>query len=293
VASSREDERTVTRDGYCQRVRRTSRWRWLAGGAVLLLLTGAAAGASSLAHYRHYHGDALNDLRATPGATFAVGLARICQSGYSSSVRDVSESEKAQVYLEYGITHRVYGQYEVDHLISLELGGSNAPSNLWPEPNDHPRGYLNSKDILENRLHDLVCAHALPLARVQHAIATNWVLEFRQVMGYWPSGAGVTTPTAPVGATGGVSVTHAPSSVAPRGTATLSVHSATAHDACTLTVTLPSGRQSTVSGLGTQSADASGNVTWVWTVTWNTGAGTATYRVACGAGSTSGTFTIT
>lgn len=34
------------------------------------------------------------------------------------------------MYAEYGITHRQRGKYEIDYLISLELGGSNSIKNL-------------------------------------------------------------------------------------------------------------------------------------------------------------------
>jgi hypothetical protein len=40
---------------------------------------------------------------------------------------------KRKVYAEYGITHHEPSEFEVDHLISLELGGSNSIRNLWPE----------------------------------------------------------------------------------------------------------------------------------------------------------------
>jgi hypothetical protein len=48
-------------------------------------------------------------------------------------VRDVPAETKRQVYREYVITSHVTGDYEIDHLISLELGGSNSIRNLWPE----------------------------------------------------------------------------------------------------------------------------------------------------------------
>jgi hypothetical protein len=48
------------------------------------------------------------------------------------SVRDVSESDKDAVYAEYRIDRVAY-QYEVDHIISLELCGSNSTRNLFPE----------------------------------------------------------------------------------------------------------------------------------------------------------------
>jgi hypothetical protein len=69
----------------------------------------------------------------TPGAVLTTSAARVCVSGYSSSVRDVPDSEKEAVYARYGIPHVPY-QHEVDHLVSLEVGGSNAITNLWPEP---------------------------------------------------------------------------------------------------------------------------------------------------------------
>jgi hypothetical protein len=54
--------------------------------------------------------------------------------------------------------------------VPLELGGSNATSNLWLEPGSIP----NPKDKVENRLHDQVCAGEISLAAAQQAIATDW-----------------------------------------------------------------------------------------------------------------------
>jgi hypothetical protein len=79
------------------------------------------------------------------------------------------------VFAAYGVPYAQRGGYELDHLISLELGGDNAQANLWPEPHDRA-GFPGSqtKDAAENRLHDLVCSGRLDLAAAQHAIATNW-----------------------------------------------------------------------------------------------------------------------
>ena len=60
--------------------------------------------------------------------------------------------------------------FELDHLISLELGG--APSderNLWPE--SHGNSY--NKDGLENSLQAQVCAHSISLAKAQWRIV-HW-----------------------------------------------------------------------------------------------------------------------
>jgi hypothetical protein len=117
---------------------------------------------------------ALQDKACSPGAIFAVTAAQVCVSGYSSSVRSVSESTKNAVYAEYGITSHTTGQYEVDHLISLELGGSNDIANLWPEPANPTPGF-HQKDSVENSLHSKVCSGAMSLATAQLEIAYNWL----------------------------------------------------------------------------------------------------------------------
>ena len=263
--------------------------------AVSLVLPATAFAAA--AHFRYSHGEPLNDLRVTPGVTFHVTVVQICRSGYATSVRDVPESEKNQAYAEYGITHHTTDQYEVDHLISLELGGSNAIGNLWPERNDRPKGYLNSKDILENRLHDLVCDGKVGLASAQKAIATNWVSAYHQYLGAWPkaSPAQVTTTTTVATAppSGAVTITSIIGSIAPGGHESLTVQSSKSGDSCTLAVTLPSGRLSTASGLGATTANASGVATWTWLIGSTTGAGTAQVSVTCSAGTVAGSFTIT
>src|ERR1019366_7205190 len=148
----------------------------VAAAAVMAVsLTLSSAAFAAFGSFRYFHGEPLNDLRVTPGVTFHVTVTTICRPGYSTSVRDVPESEKNQVYAEYGITHHTTGQYEIDHLISLELGGSNAIGNLWPELNDDAHGELNSKDILENRLHALLCKGKVSLRSAQTLIASNWV----------------------------------------------------------------------------------------------------------------------
>ena len=120
----------------------------------------------------------------TPGVVLAAGPAKICVPGYSASVRDVPTSESDAVYRRYDVVHVPYA-HEVDHLISLELGGSNAIGNLWPEPYAGRWG-ARTKDVLENRLHDLVCSGRLPLRCAQHMEATNWVAAYRKYVGTPP-----------------------------------------------------------------------------------------------------------
>jgi hypothetical protein len=123
-------------------------------------------------------GPALPIHRLTPGALFPVGRAKVCQVGYSGRVRDVPESLKDRAYARYGIRRIAYA-YEVDHLVSLELGGSNAITNLWPEHYYDPWG-ARTKDRLEARLHALVCSGRLALASAQRQESTNWIKAYKK-----------------------------------------------------------------------------------------------------------------
>lgn len=125
----------------------------------------------------------LQDQACSPGDIFPnVTKEQICKSGYASSVRNVPTSVKNKVYAEYGITHHTTGQYEVDHLVSLELGGSNDISNLWPEAAS-PKPGFHEKDKVENYLHTQVCSGAVPLQQAQVEIATNWLNIYNQMPG--------------------------------------------------------------------------------------------------------------
>jgi uncharacterized protein YceK len=123
----------------------------------------------------------LQDSACTPGAILSTGTKEaICKSGYAKSVRNVPDSEKNQVYAEYGIMSHTPGQYEVDHLVSLELGGSNDISNLWPELASPTPGF-HEKDKVENYLHSQVCSGAISLQQAQIEIATNWLEVYNQM----------------------------------------------------------------------------------------------------------------
>lgn len=120
------------------------------------------------------------DPRLTPGAVFEVTVAEVCQRGYAKSVRHVDGKTKAQVYRAYGIQHHQSGAYEIDHLISLELGGSNDIRNLWPESFDTQPWNAHTKNRLEDRLHRLVCDGTLSLQEAQAAIASDWIAVYRK-----------------------------------------------------------------------------------------------------------------
>ena len=129
------------------------------------------------------------DRRCSPGAYYsALTTTVICSAGFrTSSIRNVPQSTKFAVETEYGMQASYYGYtIEIDHIVPLELGGSNTIANLFPEPGSGPANY-HDKDRLENRLHDLVCSGAITLRAARSAIAANWEALYQRVFGVAPA----------------------------------------------------------------------------------------------------------
>ena len=297
VASTRLDSARVPRlsedSAYSSQMASRSRAGIAALSTAVLASTLFASGWAFAAAtpFRTDHREPLNNIHLTPGATFNVSSSVICVPGYAARFRDVSEADKLAVYAKYGVSSHPTGKYEIDHLIPLELGGSNAIANLWPELNDHPTGYLNSKDFLENRLHQLVCSGADALGALQRAIASNWVEAYDRYVGSWPSVAPIKNTVArPRSA--GLTVTTLLSPIAPGSYELLKATTSKADDACSLAVTLPSGAASESNGLGPTTSTATGALVWTWLVGTHTAPGTAKAVVTCTAGSTSKSFVI-
>jgi hypothetical protein len=100
----------------------------------------------------------------------------------------VPQSEKFAVEREYGMPAGLYGAtMEIDHIVSLEIGGSNDIANLFPEKAKPSPGYPE-KDKLENRLHAMVCANQMTLRAAQQQIAANWQALYKKVFGVPPLG---------------------------------------------------------------------------------------------------------
>lgn len=94
----------------------------------------------------------------------------------------------ARYNAEFG-THYEMSEGELDHIISLELGGApRDPQNLFFEPyltrvpatatdTDSIVG-AHQKDIVENFLHKEVCSGDLSLAQAQTMIRTDWYVVY-------------------------------------------------------------------------------------------------------------------
>lgn len=130
---------------------------------------------SPVAHCNSVAG--LPDSTCTPGVVRTSERNSICHGGSTRKFRpplSYTEPLKKQGILEYGYTDTKLGDYEEDHLISLELGGDGFdPKNLWPETHADPFGSFQ-KDKVENWLHKQICSGAISVADAQRGVATNW-----------------------------------------------------------------------------------------------------------------------
>ena len=101
-----------------------------------------------------------------PDVTQANIRSTICRHGWTETIRppvSYTNALKAKQMRQYGETGSL-SDYQEDHLISLELGGSPTdPRNLWPEP--YPRA--SDMDRTENELNAEVCSGQLTLAQAQ------------------------------------------------------------------------------------------------------------------------------
>lgn len=123
------------------------------------------------------------DPRLTPGAwhTPPTPLDELCRPGHAKLARHVDQGLRDAVFRRYGYDPKTvnHGEYEIDHLVSLELDGSNAIENLWPESYVTQPLNAHRKDVLEDMLHRLVCHGEITLTDAQQAIATDWVAAYQ------------------------------------------------------------------------------------------------------------------
>jgi hypothetical protein len=130
----------------------------------------------------------LPDPACTPGAidprvSQADLSSTVCSRGYTASVRprvNVTDRIKREQMAAYGLQDHQLSDFELDHLISLSLGGSpDDIANLWPQP---WTGEANAhmKDAVETFLNREVCRGTIQLGEAQRQIATDWLAVYRQ-----------------------------------------------------------------------------------------------------------------
>jgi hypothetical protein len=118
--------------------------------------------------------------RLTPGATIPVTRNGVCGEAEIKSAPVIPVSLATKVFELYGVTPPRPDAYEVDYLITPELGGATDIRNLWPEPYQDTEWNAHIKDQLEDRLHEMVCQGSVDLATAQRDISADWIAAYRK-----------------------------------------------------------------------------------------------------------------
>lgn len=138
------------------------------------------------------------DPSCTPGAvnpalTLQVLKKKTFKTGCERDLATNPDDKKA-TYGWYNVTKPANNREphmicELDHLISIEIGGADTLDNIWPQCG--PKGstganrYFKQKDMVENYLAAQVRAGKMELKDVQSGIATDWTQYLDDAKNYY------------------------------------------------------------------------------------------------------------
>jgi putative zinc finger protein len=162
------------------------RWRFASTPAIAIAAVAVLVASATLFHHRAAdtsmlaarHHLALPVASITPGATWEVSAEELCSG--NTHTRPITAAMRAEVLREYGVEHLPSDQYELDYLITPELGGATDTRNLWPQRYQSPTWNARVKDELERLLPQLVCSRQLDLATAQREMAVDWVAAYKK-----------------------------------------------------------------------------------------------------------------
>jgi hypothetical protein len=102
--------------------------------------------------------------------------------GHPKPRSSLSHALRDKILTRYGLPPGTHPDYEIDHLTPRCLGGSDDPSNLWPQPRRsiEPTWNAEAKDRLEHLVCEMVCNQQLDLATMQKAIAKDWIAAYHK-----------------------------------------------------------------------------------------------------------------
>jgi hypothetical protein len=116
----------------------------------------------------------------TPGVAEPVALERLCSPSRTGRTEPVPVVVHRGVFERYGADYRRAAEYELDYLITPELGGVPDARNLWPQPFGGTPWNAYVKDELERLFHQRVCEGALALAEAQREMAGDWISAYKR-----------------------------------------------------------------------------------------------------------------
>lgn len=158
--------------------------KWAAAAAVIAVAIGAASllpkrapgptrGAGAI------EAGALPVAALTPGATVDIDVRDVCDQTPPPS-QEIGAAVRLAVLRSYGMEAVPPDEYELDYLITPQLGGSPDPRNLWPQRYGARVWNAGVKDQLEDLLPRLVCEGRIDLRTAQQDIAADWVSAYRK-----------------------------------------------------------------------------------------------------------------
>lgn len=116
----------------------------------------------------------------TPGAVRQVSVEEICEVEEQTSRPRVDIMTAQQVFEHYGADFRRAAEYELDFLITPELGGTADIRNLWPQPYASTTWNAHVKDELEQLFRQRVCEGTMDIRTAQREIADDWISAYRR-----------------------------------------------------------------------------------------------------------------
>lgn len=184
-----------------ERMRRRSRWRPARWAAVPTAAAVVLAAAWLIPSRERPHrgvaveADALPVATLTPGATIEIAIGDVCAAG-PEQPPEVDAAVRVAVLRSYGMEDVPPDEYELDYLITPQLGGAPDARNLWPQRYRERVWNAGVKDQLEDLLPRLVCDGRVDLRTAQRDIAADWVAAYRK---YFQTAAPLPRPPALLG----------------------------------------------------------------------------------------------
>jgi hypothetical protein len=116
----------------------------------------------------------------TPGLVQLVTVADVCGETRYGRTHPIAAAVHEGVFRRYGADPARSSEYELDYLITPELGGVADARNLWPQPFAGTAWNAYVKDELELHLHRLVCKGALDFATAQRELTSDWIAAYKR-----------------------------------------------------------------------------------------------------------------
>jgi hypothetical protein len=158
-----------------------SRWALVGAAAVAVVLLARVMQQSEVRPDRGtpIENGALPIASLTPGATWNLSVGELCAPARHEQ-RQVSNAIRVDVVRAYGMERVPADEYELDYLITPELGGAPTAQNLWPQRYASRTWNARVKDQLEQLLPTMVCDGAISLQTAQQDIAVDWIAAYKK-----------------------------------------------------------------------------------------------------------------